>query len=131
MEKNFTGVLTAQNATETVKTLSDTILVPYGVTKLVEVGSMIASAGFTTLESIGFILELECDDSSIWGGTQQFASDCMIPMLTTSGAANGLFPSKVHDCNIPVQPGTHIKMSITFNVALTITPSTRVFGKFN
>jgi hypothetical protein len=130
MEKNFIGDLTAQNATETNKTLVSTILVPQGVTKLVEVGAMIASAGYTTLESVGFILELECDDSSSWGGTQQFASDVMIPVLTTSGAANCMFPSKIHDCNIPVQAGSHIKCSTTFNVALTINPSLRPFGKF-
>jgi len=130
MEKNFTTVLTAQNATETTKTLIDTYTVPQGVTRLVEVGAMIAMAGFTTAESVGFILELECDDSSNWGGTQQFASDVSIAMLTTSGAANSLFPSKVHDVNIPVQSGSHIKFSTTFNVALTVNPSVRCFGKF-
>lgn len=126
MEKNFVTALTAQNATETTKTLIDTYTVPQGVTKLVEVGAMISMAGVTTLESVSFILELECDDSSTWGGTQQFASDTILPL--TSGVA--ALPARVHDCNIPVQPGSHIKFSTTFNLALTINPSVRCFGKF-
>lgn len=126
MEKNFVTTLTAQNATETTKTLIDTYTVPQGVTKLVEVGAAIAMAGMTTLESVGAILELECDDSSNWGGTQQFVTDTVIPL--TSGAVT--LPAKIHDCNIPVQPGSHIKFSTTFNVALTINPSVRCFGKF-
>jgi hypothetical protein len=126
MEKNFTSVLTAQNATETVKTLIDTITVPQGVTKLVEIGWQIVMAGMTTLESISNILELESDDAANWGGTQQFASPVTLPL--TSGAAT--LPLCVHDCNIPVSPGSHIKLSSTFNVALTINPSIRVYGKF-
>jgi hypothetical protein len=127
MEKNFVTALTAQSATETNKTLIDTYTVPQGVTKLIEVGAMITSAGWTTAESIGFILELECDDSSNWGGTQQFVSDVAIALVPVNAA---IFPSKIHDCNIPVQPGSHIKFSTTFNVALTINPSVRCFGKF-
>ena len=126
MEKNFTSVLTAQNATETVKTLIDTITVPQGVTKLVEFGWQIVIAGVTTLESVSNILELESDDAANWGGTQQFASPVIIPL--TSGAA--VFPCCIHDCNIPVSPGSHIKISSTFNVALTINPSIRAFGKY-
>lgn len=126
MEKNFVGALTAQSATETTKTLIDTYTVPQGVTKLVEVGAQIQMSGVTTLEGVSFILELECDDSSNWGGTQQFVSDTVLPL--TEGCY--VFPSKVHDCNIPVQPGSHIKFSTTFNLALTINPSLRPFGKF-
>lgn len=126
MEKNWVSTLTAQNATETVKTLIDTVLVPQGVSKLVEVGLQLDMPGCTTLEDISAILELECDDSSSWGGTQQFVTDCLCPL--TGGVAN--IPSKVHDCNIPVQPGSHIKCSATFNRALTINPSCRAFGKF-
>lgn len=126
MEKNFVTALTAQNATETTKTLIDTYTVPQGVTKLVEVGAAITMAGLTTLEAVGFILELECDDSTNWGGTQQFVSDTVLPL--TSGAA--MLPAKIHDCNITVQPGSHIKFSTTFNAALTINPSVRGFGKF-
>lgn len=126
MEKNFVTSLTAQNATETTKTLIDTYTVPQGVTKLVEVGTQIKSAGTTTLEDLSHILELECDDSSSWGGTQQFASDSM--QTLTSGQA--IMPARVHYCNIPVQPGSHIKFSTTFNMALTINPSVRGFGKF-
>lgn len=126
MEKNFVSELTAQNATETVKTLIATLTVPEGVTKLIEIGCQIVGAGLTTLESVSCILELECDDASKWGGTQQFASDVI--HVTTGGV--GVLPSRVHDCAIPVQFGTHIKCSTTFNAALTVNPSVRIFGKF-
>lgn len=126
MEKNFVTAQTAQNATETTKTLIDTYTVPQGVSKLVEVGFQINIPGCTTLEDVSAILELECDDSSTWGGTQQFASDTLVPL--TSGSA--IIPAKIHDCNIPVQPGSHIKFSTTFALALTINPLVRCFGKF-
>lgn len=126
MEKNFVTAQTAQSATETTKTLIDTYTVPQGVKALVEVGMQINIPGVTTLEAVGAILELECDDSSNWGGTQQFVSDSLIPL--TSGTP--CFPAKVHDCNIPVQPGSHIKFSTTFAQALTINPLVRCFGKF-
>lgn len=125
-EKNFISALTAQNATETVKTLIDTITVPQGVSKLVEIGWQMIMAGVTSLESVSSILELESDDMAPWGGTQQFASPVVIPL--TSGTV--VLPASVHDCDIPVTPGSHIKLSATFNVALTINPSVRVFGKF-
>jgi hypothetical protein len=126
MEKNFVTAQAAQNATETTKTLIDTYTVPQGVTKLIEVGIQINIPGCTTLEAVGAILELECDDSSNWGGTQQFVSDTLVPL--TSGAS--IVPARVHDCNIPVQPGAHIKFSTTFAQALTINPLVRCFGKF-
>jgi hypothetical protein len=126
MEKNFVTQQTAQSATETQKSLIDTYTVPLGVTKLVEVGMQINIPGCTTLEDVSAILELECDDSSNWGGTQQFVSDTLVPL--TSGSA--ILPAKIHDCNIPVQPGSHIKFSTTFALALTINPLVRCFGKF-
>jgi len=126
MEKNFCTAQTAQNATETVKTQIDSFMVPMGVTKLVEVGMQLNIPGCTTLEAIGAMLELECDDSSQWGGTQQFVSDTIVPL--TGGVP--VMPAKVHDCNIPVQPGSHIRFSTTFAQALTITPLVRCFGKF-
>jgi hypothetical protein len=126
MEKNFVTAQTAQNATETTKTLIDTYTVPQGVTKLVEVGIQVNIPGCTTLEDVAAILELECDDSSTWGGTQQFVTDTLVPL--TGGVP--IFPAKVHDCNIPVQPGSHIKFSTTFALALTINPLVRGFGKF-
>lgn len=126
MEKNFVTAITAQNATETTKTLIDTITVPQGVTKLVEFGIQMMGVGLTTLETVSCIAELESDDATNWGGTQQFASD-VIEVLT-SGAIS--YKPTVHDCNIPVSPGSHIKVSITYNMALTITPSTRCFGKY-
>lgn len=126
MEKNFVTAQTAQNATETTKTLIDTYTVPQGVSKLVEVGMQINIPGCTTLEAVAAILELECDDSSNWGGTQQFVSDTVIPL--TGGVP--VLNAKVHDCAIPVQPGAHIKFSTTFAQALTINPLVRCFGKF-
>ena len=126
MEKNFVTAQTAQNATETTKTLIDTYTVPQGVTKLVEVGVQINIPGCTTLEAVAAILELECDDSSTWGGTQQFVSDSIVPL--TSGVP--VLPARVHDVNIPVQPSSHIKFSTTFSQALTINPLVRCFGKF-
>ena len=126
MEKNFVTAQTAQNATETTKTLIDTYTVPQGVTKLVEVGMQINIPGCTTLEAVSAILELECDDSSTWGGTQQFVSDSIVPL--TSGVP--ILPARVHDVNIPVQPSSHIKFSTTFAQALTINPLVRCFGKF-
>ena len=126
MEKNFVSAQTAQNATETVKTLIDTITVPQGVTRLVEVGMQINIPGCTTLEAVAAILELESDDSSKWGGTQQFVSDTLVPL--TGGVP--IFPAKIHDCDIPVEPSSHIKFSTTFAQALTINPLVRCFGKF-
>jgi len=125
-EKNFVTTQTAQAATETTKTLIDTYTVPQGVTKLVEVGMQINIPGVTTLEAVGAILELESDDSPTWGGTQQFVSDTIVPL--TGGVPT--FPAKIHDCNIPVSPGSHIKFSTTFAQALTINPLVRCFGKF-
>jgi len=126
VEKNFVTAQTAQNATETTKTLIDTYTVPQGVTRLVEVGMQINIAGCTTLEDVAAILELESDDSSKWGGTQQFVSDTLIPL--TSGA--GIMPAKIHYCDIPVEQGSHVKFSTTFALALTINPLVRCFGKF-
>jgi len=125
MEKNFITDLTAQNATETTKTLIDTYEVPQGATKLVEVGTQIKSAGLTTLEDLSHILEIESDNAQNWT-TQQFASDSLIAL--TSGSA--VMPSRVHLCDIAVKSGDKLKFSTTFNMALTINPSVRCFGKF-
>jgi len=125
MEKNFVTALTAQNATETNKTLIDTYTIPQSCKALVEVGAQIDMPGMTTLEDVGCILEIESDDAPNWT-TQQFVSDTAVPL--TSGAV--VIPSKVHDVNIPVTPGAHLKFSTTFNRALTINPSVRCFGKF-
>lgn len=121
--KSIVSTLTAQNATETTKTLIDTITVPQGVKALVGVGGQMNGAGTTTLEGIAYIIELESDDMSPWGGTQQFLG---------VGAANGngagwvgLNPY-IHPCNIAVTPGAHIKCSTTFDLAQTINPSMRV-----
>jgi hypothetical protein len=125
MEKNFVTLNTAVNATETNKSLLDTYTVPLSVSKLVEVGAMIQMAGVTTLEGVGGILEIESDDAPNWT-TQQFVLDEIIPL--TSGTV--CCKPTIHDCNIPVTPGAHLKFSATFNVALTINPSVRCFGKF-
>lgn len=125
MEKNFVTSLTAQNATETTKTEIDTYTVPQGASKLVEIGTQIKSAGLTTLEDLSHILEIESDNAQNWT-TQQFASDSLIAL--TSGSA--VMPSRKHSCDIPVKPGDVLKFSTTFNMALTINPSVRIFGKF-
>lgn len=125
-EKNFVTELTAMNATETTKTQISSYTVPQGVTKLVEVAVQWSMAGLTTLEDVGGILEIECDDASNWGGTQQFLADTVT--CVTSGAA--VFKPTIHDCNIPVQGGAHLKFSVTCNKAQTINPSCRIGGKF-
>lgn len=125
-EKNFVTALTAQNATETTATSPATdYTVPKGVSKLVEIGLQIVMAGVTTLESVSAILEIESSDASVFG-VQQFATPVVIPL--TSGIA--VIPLSIHDCDIAVEPGSHLVFSVTFNVALTINPSWRVAGKF-
>ncbi len=123
MYKSVVGSLTAQDATETTKTLSTTQTVPQGVKKLIGVGSQVSSAGLTTLEDLTHIIELESDDMSPWGGTQAFLG-LGVATLVTSGVA-ALHPY-LHPTDIPVTPGSHIKASVTFNKALTINPSTRI-----
>lgn len=121
--KSIVSALTAQNATETTKTLVDTITVPQGVKALVGVGAQVNSAGSTTLEGMASILELESDDMSPWSGTQQFLVNGMV---NGNGAGwVGLNPY-IHPTNIPVTAGAHIKCSMTFDLALTINPSSRV-----
>lgn len=125
MEKNWVSALTSQATA--AKTLIDTITVPQGVTKLVEIGTILSSLGVTTLFSYDHILELESDDAANWGGTQQFACPG-VAVLGTDVAP--LLGGKIHDCNIPVSPGSHIKLSTTAGNSPTIKPSVRVFGKF-
>lgn len=122
MYKSMVTVLTAQGATETVKTLTDTITVPQGCKTLVGVASQISSAGTTTLEDLTHIIELESDDMSPWTGTQQFLGFA-ISTLVTSGAP--CLQPYMHPTRIAVTPGSHIKVSTTFNKALTINPSVR------
>lgn len=122
MYKSVVSTLTAQNATETTKTLVDTVTVPQGVKRLVGIGTQVSSGGLTTLEDLTHILEVESDDSAPWGGTQAFLG-LGVGTCVTSGAA-ALQPY-LHPCEIPVSPGSHLKLSVTFNKALTINPSTR------
>jgi len=126
MEKNWVSALTAQASA--AKTLIDTITVPQGVTKLVEVGTILSALGVTTLFSYDHILELESDDATNWGGTQQFAMPGPAVLGTEGPGCN--LGGKVCDCNIPVSPGSHIKLSTTFGNSPTIKPSVRGFGKF-
>lgn len=121
--KSIVSTLTAQNATETTKTLVDTITVPQGVTKLIGVGSQINGAGTTTLEGVAYIVELESDDMSPWGGTQQFLG---LGIGNGNGAGWAALNPYVHPTDIPVTPGAHIKCSVTFDLAQTINPSSRV-----
>lgn len=123
MYRSIVSILTAQQSTETTKTLVDTVLVPQGVKKLIGVSSQISAAGLTTLEDITGILELESDDMSPWGGTQAFLVGG-VGTMTTGGQA--VLQPYVHPTDIPVSPGSHIKCSHTFNKAQTVNPSTRV-----
>lgn len=120
--KSMVSTLTAQNATETTKTLIDTLTVPQGVKSLIGVGAQINGAGTTTLEGLGFILELESDDMSPWGGTQQFLGNA----IANGNGAGWVYGNPyIHPTNIPVTPGSHIKVSATFDLAQTINPSVR------
>lgn len=123
MYKSIVSTLTAQNATETTKTLVDTITVPQGVKNLVAVGAQVSSAGTTTLEDQTAILELESDDMSPWGGTQQFLVFGSATCVTT---ASTFVNPYMHPTTIPVTAGSHIKCSMTFNKAQTVNPSSRV-----
>jgi len=121
--KSMVSSLTAQNATETTKTLVDTLTVPQGVKNLVGVGAQVNSAGTTTLEGCAYIIELESDDMNPWSGTQQFLG---VGFANGNGAGwVGLNPY-LHPCNIPVTGGSHIKCSVTFDLAQTINPSSRI-----
>lgn len=124
MYKSMVSTLTAQNATETTKTLVDTLTVPQGVKNLVGVGSQISAAGLTTLEDITHIIELESDDMSPWGGTQAFLGGGSVNTVVTSGVS--ALPVYLHPTHIPVVQGAKIKCSVTFNKAQTVNPSTRL-----
>lgn len=123
MYKSICSALTAQSATETTKTLVDTITVPQGVRSLIGVGAQMNGAGTTTLEGLCALLELESDDMSPWGGTQQFLVG---GILNGNGAGWCALNPYVHPTNIPVTPGAHIKCSMTFDLAQTINPSSRI-----
>jgi len=118
MYKSMVSAATSMNSTETTKTLIDTITVPQGVKKLVGVGVqfMGGTAGLTTLENVGGIIELESDDMAPWGGTQQFLTGAVA--VVTSGAA--FIPPYIHPTDIPCTPGAHIKVSCTMDLATTI-----------
>jgi hypothetical protein len=120
--KSVVSALVAQNATETTKTAIATFTVPQGVKKVIGVGTALHPKGLTTLETVSGILELESDDMAGWGGTQTFPTASQNPL--TSGVS-GLNPY-VHPTDIPVNPGGTIRASITLDMALTITPSSRV-----
>lgn len=126
MSKHIVSTLTAASSTETTKQLIDTIEVPQGVTKLKKIGAdpLAGTAGLTTLEGVSGILEVECDNASQWGGTQQF----LMPSATmvTSGLAKLGMADMMHDCDIPVAAGNKLKLSATYDLALTINPKVRV-----
>jgi len=125
MEKNFATGRVALAAA--AKTLIGQVTVPLGVTKLIEVGTQLDALGVTTLFSYSHLLEVECDDSSNWGGTQQF---CIGGPVVLGASACGVFQANVKDCCIPVQPGMHLNLSVTPPSVPTINPSCRGFGKF-
>jgi len=125
MEKNFSTGRVALAAA--AKTLIGQVTVPQGVSKLIEVGTQLDALGVTTLFSYSHLLEVECDDSSQWGGNQQF---CIGGPVILGTAAFAMFNSNVKDCHIPVQPGMHLNLSVTPSSVPTINPSCRAFGKF-
>ena len=127
MFKSICTAATAQNATETTKTLVDTITVPQGVKAMVGLAIQLIPAGFTTLESVSCIIELESDDMAPWGGTQAFISAMLNPVGVVEATST---PPYVHPCNIPVTSGAHIKVSATYDKALTINPLTRCMLQF-
>lgn len=129
MFKSICTASTSMNSTETTKTLIDTITVPQGVTHLIGLGANIWSgtAGSTTLEAIGGLIELESDDMSPWGGTQQF----LTPAACGNGAGWAAVNPLIQACMIPVTPGSHIKVSATMDLALTINNKVRCQLVFN
>jgi hypothetical protein len=125
MEKNFVTGRVALAAA--AKTLIGSITVPLGVTKLVEVGTLLDGLGVTTLFSYSHILEVECDNASQWGGNQQFAIGGPVILGTD---VSPLFSANTKDCDIPVQTNAILNFSVTPPSIPTINPSCRVFGKF-
>jgi hypothetical protein len=125
MEKNFVTPRVALAAV--TKTLIGAVTVPLGVSKLVEVGTMLDALGVTTLYSYSHLLEVECDNATSWAGNQQFAIGGPV-ILGTAAFAD--FKSTPHDCNIDVQPGMVLNFSVTAPSVPTINPSCRAFGKF-
>lgn len=122
--KSVVSLCVAVNATETTKSLIDTLTVPQGVKSIIAVGDQVSSAGLTTLEDLTHVLELESDDMAPWAGTQQFLCGGSVNTCVTSGVS--ALPVQLQPCRIPVTPGAHVKCSTTFNKALTINPSVRV-----
>lgn len=123
MYKSICTASTSMNSTETTKTLIDTITVPQGVKALVGVLANIwgGTAGSTTLESLAGIIELESDDMAPWGGTQQF----LTAAANGNGAGWAALNPVMHPTNIAVSPGSHIKVSCTMDLALTINNKVR------
>lgn len=124
MSKHMVTALKAQDATETNKTLVGTLVVPQGVKRLVGIGDQVSSAGLTNLEDLTHIIEVESNDMSPWGGTQQFLAGGQIATLLTSGVM--ALPVQVQPCSVAVVPGGSLSLSATFNRVLTINPSVRV-----
>src|SRR4030043_198030 len=56
----------------------------------------------------------------------QFVTPTIVPLGTDVAP---VIPAYIHDCDIAVAPGSHLMFGVTFNAALTINPSWRVFGK--
>jgi hypothetical protein len=119
--------LTAQNATETVKTaISSPVTVPQGVSKVIAITPSIAMAGLTTLEGVSGFFEVESNNIKPWNGTQQFVLPQIMPL--TSGVA--VIPRQPILCDIPVTPNGTFTISTTFDTALTVNPSMRYQVEF-
>jgi hypothetical protein len=125
MEKNFVTGRVALAAA--AKTLIGAVTVPLGVTKLVEVGTSLDALGVTTLFSYSHLLEVECDNASVWGGNQQFAIGGPVVL---GAAPSPEFKATPHDCEIAVQSGMVLNFSVTPPSIPTIVPNCRAFGKF-
>lgn len=125
MEKNFVTPRVALAAAS--KTLIGSITVPLGVSKLVEVGTILDALGVTTLFSYSHILEVECDNASAWAGNQQFAIGGPVIL---GAASDAIFKANVKDCDIAVQPNSILNFSVTPPSIPTINPNCRAFGKF-
>lgn len=121
--KSICTIATSMSSTETTKTLIDTITVPQGIKALVGVLCNVwtGTAGTTTLEGLGGVLELESDDMSPWGGTQQFLTGVSVG----NGAGWSTLQPTMHPTHIPCTPGAHIKVSATMDIALTINNKVR------
>jgi len=120
MLKYIAGASTA--AGDTTKTSLGTITLPAGAKAIVGAwGYACGGPGFTTLENVTGIIELESTDLPI--------VPCQFPieptgMLTGGGVSSQI---KVWPLNVPVNGGEHVTGYITMDMAQTVANTAR-FG---